>query len=181
MGEAEEVRVRPARRAEASALAALIDAAFAEYAGREPRAVWAAYLAETRDVARRWDAAEVLVAEAGGAPVGTVSYLAEASQGDMGLPAGWAGFRALAVPPAARGCGVGAALVRACAARARAAGRPALGIHTHPAMTAPLALYRRLGFVRAPELDVDAAALMGLADEGSACLVALRLDLAGRA
>lgn len=171
------VEVRRARRDEIPALAAVIDAAFAEFRAMRPAPVWAAYLAETRDVARRWDAAEVLAAEAGGAPVGTVSYHADAARGKMGLPSGWAGFRALAVRPSARGLGVGRALAGACVARARAAGAPALGIHTHPAMRAALRLYRGLGFVRAPEFDLDATALMGFAGEAAAPLVALRLDL----
>lgn len=59
----------------------------------------------------------------------------------------------LAVASAARGKGVGEALVRACVDRARALGVTALVLSTQPAMLGAQRLYGRLGFVRTPELD----------------------------
>jgi ribosomal protein S18 acetylase RimI-like enzyme len=53
----------------------------------------------------------------------------------------------LSVAPEARGRGVGAALVHACVARARAEGAEVLGLYTTGMMGAARALYARLGFV----------------------------------
>jgi ribosomal protein S18 acetylase RimI-like enzyme len=66
---------------------------------------------------------------------------------------GEAEFRMLVVDPAARGRGLGEALVRACIERARALGSPRLRLSTLPLMTAAHRLYERLGFVRTPERD----------------------------
>jgi ribosomal protein S18 acetylase RimI-like enzyme len=59
----------------------------------------------------------------------------------------------LVVDPAARGRGVGEALVRACIERATRAGAPVLRLSTQPEMRAAHRLYERLGFVRTPERD----------------------------
>jgi ribosomal protein S18 acetylase RimI-like enzyme len=62
-------------------------------------------------------------------------------------------MRMLAVVPDARGQGVGRALVLACIERARAAGKPGIGIYTRPFMTSAHRLYASLGFRRVRELD----------------------------
>lgn len=59
----------------------------------------------------------------------------------------------LVVDPAARGHGVGTALVTACLERARAAGKTAVVLSTDPRMTDAHRLYGRLGFTRLPERD----------------------------
>jgi ribosomal protein S18 acetylase RimI-like enzyme len=60
----------------------------------------------------------------------------------------------LAVAHAARGRGVGEALVRACAERARAVeGRVRVVLSTQRTMRTAHRLYERLGFVRTPERD----------------------------
>jgi len=59
----------------------------------------------------------------------------------------------VAVEPAARGRGIGAALVGACLARARSAGLARIGLYTQPAMLAAQRLYDRLGFRRSPDRD----------------------------
>ena len=68
---------------------------------------------------------------------------------------GEAGFRMLGVAPAAQRRGVGEALVRACIARAREAGRRGLAISTGRDMLSAHRLYERLGFRRAPDRDFD--------------------------
>ncbi len=171
------VLVRPARRSEIPALAALVDAAFDEFRRQRPQAVWARHIAEARDLARRWETSTVLVAEADGELAGSVSFYAEAARAGMGLPAGWAGFRNLAVHPAHRGRGLGRALALDCIARARAAGVATVAIHTSARMTAANGLYRALGFRRCPEHDADATALLGFAGEAAVPLIAFRLDL----
>jgi GNAT superfamily N-acetyltransferase len=65
--------------------------------------------------------------------------------------------RLLAVVPAARGKGVGAALIDECARRARRAGATTLGLHTMDMMRAAVRMYERMGFVRAPDLDFTPA------------------------
>jgi GNAT superfamily N-acetyltransferase len=91
----------------------------------------------------------VLVAvDTDGAILGTVTYipgpgpLAESERDDE------AGFRVLAVDPAAQGRGVGRALAEACVARARTAGRAGVAILTRPSMRAAHRLYESMGFVR---------------------------------
>ena len=55
--------------------------------------------------------------------LGTVTFFPDAASEGLGLPKGWAGLRALAVDPAARGCGLG----RRLASFAGAAGKMASG------------------------------------------------------
>ncbi len=62
-------------------------------------------------------------------------------------------FRMLAVSPEARGRGAGEALVKACMARAQAAGARGLVLWTQPSMKAAHRLYERTGFLRAPDRD----------------------------
>ena len=61
-------------------------------------------------------------------------------------------IRMLAVSHAARGRGVGQALVQACVDRATAAGK-SLVLCTQPTMHKAHRLYERLGFTRVPERD----------------------------
>ncbi|MEU2879113.1 GNAT family N-acetyltransferase [Streptomyces sp. NPDC007070] len=112
------------------------------------------YLGELRDVARRAAAAEVLVAVRDGDVLGGVAFVPSGGpMADIAGP-GEAEIRMLAVDHAARGRGVGEALVRACADRARATeGCVRLILSTQPAMHAAHRLYERLGFVRTPERD----------------------------
>jgi len=62
-------------------------------------------------------------------------------------------IRLLAVAPAARGRGVGTALMEECLRRARAAGACAIGLHTVDVMEVAVRMYERMGFVPAPETD----------------------------
>jgi len=77
---------------------------------------------------------------------GGTAYAETAGEGE-------AAFRMLVVDRAARGSGVGGALVGACIDRARAAGARTLRLSTQPNMRAAHRLYRRFGFVRTPERD----------------------------
>jgi ribosomal protein S18 acetylase RimI-like enzyme len=72
-----------------------------------------------------------------------------------------------------RGRGVGRALVAECVRRARAMGAAALGLHTSASMTAAIALYEGLGFVRTPEHDFR--------PEGAELVTGYRLDLGSAA
>lgn len=112
------------------------------------------YIDEIRDTAARAELVPVLVAvEDDGTILGTVTYvpgpgpLAERERDDE------AGFRVLAVDPAAQGRGIGRALADACIERARREGRAGVGILTRPSMTAAHRLYESMGFVRDPSDD----------------------------
>ena len=117
------------------------------------------YLDELRDVAARAAAVPVLVAVDGeGRVLGGVAYvtgpgtpLSEAERD------GEAGFRMLAVDPAAAGRGVGRALTEACMARARAEGRCGMTLYTLPTMVVAHRLYESLGFRRDTERDWEYA------------------------
>jgi ribosomal protein S18 acetylase RimI-like enzyme len=113
------------------------------------------YAERLRDAAHRAAHAELWVAaeESSGTLLGTVTFcpvgstyreLATASEGE---------FRMLAVDPAARGRGVGKALVRTCLERSRALRFTAVVLCSLPTMTAAHALYAALGFERMPERD----------------------------
>jgi GNAT superfamily N-acetyltransferase len=113
------------------------------------------YAAELRDAARRAELATLLVAVDGAAPepLGTVTFaLAGTAYAEISAP-GEAEFRMLAVAPAARGRGVGAALVQACVDRAVATGSTALALCSMASMTPAHRIYGRFGFVRAPDRD----------------------------
>ena len=106
------------------------------------------YVERLADVAGRAGETDLLVAVRGTEVVGSVAlalaggpYAEDAGPDD-------AVFRMLAVDPAARGLGIGEALVRACLQRAAAAGRQRMCISTQPDMLAAHRLYRRLGFTR---------------------------------
>jgi ribosomal protein S18 acetylase RimI-like enzyme len=85
--------------------------------------------------------------------LGTVTFVrpgtryAEVSARDEGE------FRMLAVSTAARGRGVGEALVRHCLRRATDLGLRALVLSTLPQMRSAQRVYERLGFIRTPERD----------------------------
>ena len=152
----ERISIRSAQAHELEDVAALFPLALEPYRGSGSDWVIDAYLAELADVRSRFDEAEVLIAERDGM-VGTIAFYPDVRlEGWSNLPAGWAGFRALAVA-ARRRTGIGQALVRRCIQRTREIGAETLGIHTISLLTDAVSLYQRLGFVRCPEFDLRAA------------------------
>ncbi len=144
------IAVRPVRPSEHAAAGALTLAAFAAVAPMTD-----SYREHVADVAGRLRPhTEVLVALDGDELLGSVTFADTASPLFENPGAGDCGFRMLAVDPAALGRGAGAALVRACIARAEALGRRRLAINSMATMTAAHALYARLGFERRPDRDV---------------------------
>jgi GNAT superfamily N-acetyltransferase len=154
-----DLRVRDARPEDRDAIRDVTLAAYQEYAAAMP-GFWEGY--RRNIVASVTDAgsAEQLVAERDGAIVGTVLlYPARRMElpggGQLEMP--WPEVRLLAVAPAARGRGVGAALMQECVRRVRKTGGRVLSLHTTDMMQAARRMYERMGFVRAPELDFHPA------------------------
>jgi ribosomal protein S18 acetylase RimI-like enzyme len=111
------------------------------------------YLARVKDAAGRAASATLLVAEADGRAVGTVTLAASGTAfADIAQPGEYE-FRMLAVDPSATGSGVGSALVGACEQRAQAEGARRMVCSVEAKNTAALRLYDRLGYVREPERD----------------------------
>lgn len=150
-----ERRVREAVARDRAAIHEITLAAYEQYGALMPPPLWQAY--RRNIVATLADPAPAtqLVAEEAGAIVGAV-LLYPAGPGADRMRR-WPEVRLLAVPPAARGRGVGAALMRACVERARARGAGALSLHTTDVMRVAKAMYERMGFVPAPELDFQPA------------------------
>lgn len=112
------------------------------------------YAAELAASARRDADAEVWVAVAGGAVVGCVTWCPAGSPyRELAVKDSQGEFRGLAVDPAARGRGVGRALVAHCLQRARGDGLEEVVLCSLPEMTAAHRLYDSFGFVRRPDLD----------------------------
>ena len=90
----------------------------------------------------------------GAPPLGTVTFAPPGSAlTEVAAGAHEAEFRMLAVSPAARGRGVGEALVRACLDRATALGCRRVVISSLSQMRTAHRLYQRLGFAREPQRD----------------------------
>lgn len=102
--------------------------------------------------------AQVLVAVGDdGELVGCVTYVPPGIAADLtewdDPPAG--GIRMLAVEPSRQGRGIGRALADACVRAAAEQGVPRLHLNTTDRVPAAHRLYRSMGFVRVPDLDVE--------------------------
>jgi len=123
------------------------------------------YVLELLDTPRRAREAEVWVAVAGGPEDGpeggpqTGQVLGAVTFCPVGSPYREIGrddegeFRMLAVSPAARGRGIGRALVELCMRRARELGYAGIRMSTMDRMTSAHRVYEQLGFSRAPQDD----------------------------
>jgi predicted N-acetyltransferase YhbS len=152
---ANQFHIRDARPEERAAIRELTQAAYAEFAAIMAPSAWAGlWQAVDAGLDAEGDV-ERIVAERDGALIGSVMLYSPAASayGDAVAAASWPELRLLAVAQAARGQGVGTALVEECMRRARRAGAQALGLHTSESLRAGIRMYERLGFVRAPEGD----------------------------
>ena len=148
--------IRDARDGDREAIQNVTLSAYQEYAMIMP-AHWEDYRQNILDTLAEVKPAEQIVAEQAGAIVGTVlmypagTILDRPDETTNSLE--WPEVRLLAVAPAARGQGVGAALMQECIRRARRAGVAALTLHTTDMMQVAMRMYERMGFVRMPQLD----------------------------
>jgi predicted N-acetyltransferase YhbS len=169
--------VREANGSDHQAVREVITAAYRQYATVLPPAVFDGYLANLLDLDARADESRLLVAERAGRIVGTVTFFEDAVKEGLGWPSGWAGLRALAVDPNARGHGIGRLLMEACRDRARAAGARVLCLHTASFMAAAVAIYQDMGFQRAPAFDFSPAGHLGVEVDVDVRVIAYRLDI----
>jgi GNAT superfamily N-acetyltransferase len=115
----------------------------------------AAYEEKLVDAARRAREAELWVTvDSDGVLLGTVTWCPIGSPWrQLALTEHQAEFRMLSVAPAGRRRGVARALVEACLTRARQDGMTEMVLWSHPRMFGAHALYTRMGFERAYDLD----------------------------
>jgi GNAT superfamily N-acetyltransferase len=145
-----EVHVaEPSEYAEAGRVTAR---AYREFVEPGERA-WEEYLAHIADIAERADRSVVLVASDDGRIAGsaTLELGERIDDDDPPLAADEAHVRMLGVDPDARGRGVARALMEACFAYARAAGRARLTLNTTERMKTAKAMYEAMGFRRLPD------------------------------
>ena len=153
--------IRDAVPADYPAIRDVIAAAYGQYRYLIARGVFEPYLADLLDVERHAHHGRWFIVENDGQVRGAVAFYPDASVQGFGLPPRWAGARALAIHPAARGRGIARALLATCERLARDSGAPAFAFHTASFMTSAIALYERLPYRRAPEFDFDMAARFG--------------------
>jgi ribosomal protein S18 acetylase RimI-like enzyme len=158
------VEVRLARPEEYSAIT---DVTLEVYVGGGYFPADDGYVEELSATAARAGEADLLVAVEDGVVLGAVTYCPLGSSWREIAAQDEGEFRMLAVSGAARGRGVGLALVEACVDRAREAGLRGLAISTMGEMTDAQRLYGRLGFNRVPDSDWS--------PNSGVCLMAFRL------
>ena len=151
--------IRDAQPSDRQAIRDVTLAAYQEYAAQMP-GFWDGYRQNIIATLDDIGSAEQLVADEDGVIVGTVLLYpprrVQVSRRDS-LEMLWPEVRLLAVAPAGRGRGIGAALMQECVRRARKSGARALSLHTTDLMQTAQRMYERMGFVRFPELDFHPA------------------------
>ncbi len=173
--------VRYAEPAEFDDVADLLLRANREYRDVVPAAIYRAYTANLRALMSEpemLEQCEILVAGSSGAVLGCIAFYPDAGLEGLNWPKGWAGLRALAVDPSARGMGLGRRLAEAAIGRARALGSPVVCLHNAAFQAPARKLYLDLGFVRCPQYDFDAADVPAFSPNGDRMAVeafALRL------
>jgi ribosomal protein S18 acetylase RimI-like enzyme len=130
--------IRPATAADADAVALVLAEAFAEF---QPLYTPAGYQATTparQEIAQRFADGPIWVVEQDGRLAGTISAI---------LREDGVYLRGMAVAPAARGCGVGRALLSQVQEFAAANKRQHLYLSTTPFLSSAIRLYERAGFI----------------------------------
>ena len=145
------MRPRRARPDDLAAVGEVTVAAYEEYSEHDVDD----YALFLRDAARRDREAELWVATPDDSEeiLGTVTICPEGSVWREVAEPGEGEFRVLAVSPAARGHGIGTALLRLVIDRFRGEGASRIVMSTQPGMLAAQHIYEAAGFVRAPVRD----------------------------
>jgi GNAT superfamily N-acetyltransferase len=150
--------IRDARREEFEALGQLMVAVYSGLEGFPGKAEQPKYYELLANIGRVTEQPDTrLLVAVTDRIVGGIVYFADmiryGAPGASSLETNTAGFRLLAVDPAARGMGVGKGLANRCIELARQSAHRQVIIHTTHAMKIAWAMYEQLGFHRAPELD----------------------------
>jgi len=142
--------IRPARPDELAAVGALTVGVY-----RADRLAPEDYSSSLADAEHRAQHTDILVAvDEQDRLLGAVALVLNGGPyAELAVTEDEAEFRMLAVSAAARGQGVGTALIKECLSRAQAAGKRRMVISTGDNMTAAHRRYTALGFRRAPDLD----------------------------
>lgn len=151
-----ELHIRDARADDYEAIRDVTLSAYQEFAVMM-QAHWEDYRQGMLATLANVKPAEQIVAEEGNTLAGTVLLFPAGTvltpPNGVAVTLTWPEIRLLAVAPAARGHGIGAALVKECMQRARQSGAAAVTLHTTDMMQAAMHMYERMGFVRVPGLD----------------------------
>jgi ribosomal protein S18 acetylase RimI-like enzyme len=155
-----ELRIRAARADDQVAIREVTLSAYQEYAAvmdAHRDGSWDGYRRSILATLATVQPAEQIVAEHDEMIVGTVLLLPAGTvltpPNGVSVTLTYPEIRLLAVSPARRGRGIGAALVHECLRRARESGAAALTLHTTDMMRVAMGMYERMGFARASELD----------------------------
>ncbi len=112
------------------------------------------YSEQLTDIEGRAKSAKIYTALLNGHIVGTITYVKESSSPlHVFADTSAVYLRYLAVDPSAHRLGAGRLLTERCLDEAVADQMPAVGLHTLPAMSAAMGLYKSLGFVRSKPND----------------------------
>ena len=165
------IEIRSAHPSEYAQIADLTRTAYAEYGQLMSPSAWSALAAAVETALATDQPVDRIIALRNGELVGSVMLYNAGADAYAGLTAEASvpEVRMLAVSTSARGLGIGELLMKECMRRAREAGADQLGLHTSASMRAAIALYERMGFVRAPDYDFR--------PEGAELVTAYRLDL----
>lgn len=142
--------VRPARPEEHAEIGRVTALAYREFANSES---WDRYLQMIADVDARAGVGIVLVAVENGRILGsaTLELDQRIEADDPPLPPDEAEIRMLGVDPGERGRGVARAIMDACFAHARGAGKTRMRLHTTERMKVAQTMYEAMGFERLPD------------------------------
>lgn len=155
-----ELQIRTAHVDELEQIIDVTLAAYQQYMA-VAQELWEWYQQNIKTTLGDFRPAELIVAEQEDAIVGSVLLYPAGTVlthiDENAAPFRWPEIRLLAVQPASRGQGIGAALVSECIERARQAGVEAVTLHTLDFMKSAMQMYEGMGFVRFPELDVAAS------------------------
>ena len=147
MAEPEELLVETATQPDWLAIAHLNVWAYREFAIDLGAEVWPGMVRKLTSVGPAAEKATLFVVRNGEDLLGSVAYRPPGSALTP-VPPAWASIDLLAVSPAARGQGLGTALVNACVGRAQAGGAATIGASVNGLMTAAQGLFSGLGFHR---------------------------------
>jgi GNAT superfamily N-acetyltransferase len=134
----------------------LVDAYITKYAQKMPEVVYTEERKRSlRDVAAKREIAAVLVAEVEGEVAGTVALFPPGAPGSEAWTPNTADLRHLATAVRYHGTGLSRPLLDAAEDLARKWGVDAVALHVRKGNAGVAAMYRKRGYVRTPEGDLE--------------------------